>query len=142
MTAETNMASARRMMERAFNRGDLSVIDDLVAPGSVDHQEGPGTDFASHLKQVVVMLRTAFPDLHFEIHHMLADENVVAFHSTMTGTQLGPFRGLPPTGRAVRVRHMHFVHMQEGRGADLWHLWDTPALMQQLGASEARATPA
>jgi hypothetical protein len=33
-----------RGFEEMFNRGDLSVVDELVAGGSVDHQEATGTD--------------------------------------------------------------------------------------------------
>lgn len=138
METESNKAIVRAVMERAFNQGDLSVIDDYMALGAVDHQEAPGTDFSSHLKHVVRALRAAFPDLHFEIHAMLAEGDIVAFHSTMTGTHNGtlsvmPGQAIPPTGRAVAVQHMHFVQFADGKGSDLWHLWDVPQMMRQLG---------
>jgi len=80
------------------------------------------------------MLRTAFPDLHFEIHEMLAERDLVAFRSTMTGTNRGSFQGRPPTGKQVSVAHMHFVRLVDGKTTDLWHVWDTAGLMRQLGA--------
>ena len=83
------------------------------------------------------MLRTAFPDLHFEIHDMLAEGELVAFRSTMTGTHRGPFQGLPPTGKSISVAHMHFVRVVEGKTSDLWHVWDTAGLMRQLGTAAA-----
>ena len=138
MSIQANMTGARQMIERAFNGGDLNAVDELLIPSAVDHQEPAQTNFPAHLKRAITMLRTAFPDLHFEIHHMLADGDIVAFHSTMTGTHLGPFQGLAPSGKAVSVRHMHFLRMEDGRGADLWHLWDTPALMKQIGAGPGR----
>jgi steroid delta-isomerase-like uncharacterized protein len=138
MSTETNKAAALEFMERGFNQGDLSAVDDHLASDGVDHQEPVGTDFGEHLKAVITMLRTAFPDLHFEIHHILAEGDIVAFHSTMTGTHLGafnfgPFRNLPPTGRKIAVAHMHFVRFVNGKSADLWHVWDIPGLMRQLG---------
>ena len=138
MSAAANMALAREFMERAFNQGDLSVIDEQHSADTIDHQEPLGTDFIIHLKQVVTGLRTAFPDLHFEIHHMVADDEIVAFHSTMTGTHTGMLHipnvpPIPPTGKSISVAHMHFVSYINGRGHDLWHVWDTPALMRQLG---------
>ncbi|UBV45259.1 ester cyclase (plasmid) [Deinococcus taeanensis] len=131
----------RQMIERAFNTGDLGAVDELLAPGAVDHQETPDTNFRVHLKQVISMLRTAFPDLHFEIQHLLSDGDIVAMNSVMTGTHSGPFRGLPATGRSVRVRHMHFVHVVGGQGHDLWHLWDMPELMKQLTPEPSHAAP-
>ena len=138
MTPEQNIQLAREFIQRSFNQGDLSVIDEQVAPDGVDHQEALGTDFAQHLKQVVSAMRFAFPDLHFEIHHILADGEIVAFHSTMTGTHLGALRlpnmpPLPATGKSISVRHMHFLRMVNGKVMDLWHVWDTPTLMRQLG---------
>jgi steroid delta-isomerase-like uncharacterized protein len=135
MTSETNKALTRNFMERAFNQGDLAIVDEALAPEGVDHQEPLGTNFAAHLKEVITMLRTGFPDLHFEIHEMLAEGELVAFRSTMTGTHRGPFHGLPPTGKPVSVAHMHFVHFVDGKTSDLWHVWDTAGLMRQLGTA-------
>lgn len=138
MATETNKALTRQFMERAFNEGDLSIVDEALAPAGIDHQEPLGTNFATHLKAVITMLRTAFPDLHFEIHDMIAEGDLVAFRSTMTGTHRGPLQGLPPTGKQVSVAHMHFVRCADGKTSDLWHVWDTAGMMRQLGATAAR----
>lgn len=142
MDTERNKKISREVLERAFNQGDLSVIDAYIAPDGVDHQEPPGTDFVAHLKQVVTAMRTAFPDLHFELHEMVAEGEIVAFRSTMTGTQTGMFnlvpgRSLPPSGKAVSVPHMHFVRIVDGKTTDLWHVWNIPMMLQQLGAAPA-----
>ncbi|WP_295816427.1 ester cyclase [uncultured Deinococcus sp.] len=129
---DADVRIASDMIERAFNRGDLSAVDELLLPAAVDHQEAPGVNFPRHLKEVVVMLRTAFPDLHFEIRHIMSSGDIIAMHSVMTGTHLGPMRDLAPTRRSVHVRHMHFIRVEQGLGAELWHLWDTPGLMKQL----------
>ncbi len=87
------------------------------------------------------MMWRAFPDL----HHVLVEEDIVAFHPTMTGTHLGvydigPFRTLPPTGRKIRMRHMHFLRWQDNKNTELWHLMDTPSLMRQLTGPEPART--
>ena len=137
MTSESNKAMIRHFMERAFNQGDLSAVDTYLADSARDHQEPVNTNFCAHLKQIITTLRTAFPDLHFQLHEMVAERDIVAFRSTMTGThtgvlQLGPRPALPATGRTINVVHMHFVRVVGGKGQELWHLWDTPAMMQQL----------
>ncbi|WP_161883571.1 ester cyclase [Deinococcus alpinitundrae] len=136
MDAETNRALVLMVFDRAFNHGDTSVFDEHVPASGTDHQENPGTEMRPHLKEIVTMLRTAFPDLHFEIHDALAEGEIVAVHSTMTGTHLGPFMGVPPTGRPIKVRHMHFLRWQNGQNTDLWHLWDVPGLMRQLNGPQ------
>lgn len=140
MSEQDNIANVREFMERGFNQGDVSVVDELAAENGVDHQEPPGAPYRPHLKQVIGMMRTAFPDLHFEIHHIMADGDIVAFHSTMTGTHQGMFtmgpRPLPPTGRSVSVAHMHFIRMVNGQSVDLWHVWDVAGMMRQLGVMQ------
>src|SRR5437763_16171447 len=103
MTPEMNKTSFRYFMERTFNQGDRAIVDESLGPEGVDHQEPLGTNFATRLKEVITMLRTAFPDLHFEIHDMLAEGDLFAFRSTMAGTHLGPFQGRPPTGKQLSV---------------------------------------
>lgn len=138
MTTEDNKRTVREFMERAFNEGDLAAVDEHLASTGVDYQEPSGTDFRAHLKQVITGLRTAFPDLHFELHEMLAEGDIVAFRSTMTGTHRGPLRLGPgpqvaATGRSISIAHMHFVRVVDGQGQGLWHLWDTPGMLRQLG---------
>lgn len=144
MGATENMERVRAFMERAFHQGDLSVIEETNAADGIDHQEPPGTDILAHLKEVVTAMRAAFPDLHFEIHDMLAEGDIVAFRSTMTGTHLGTLdvitpRPLPATGRRVSVPHMHFIRMVNGKTTDLWHLWNMPMMLMQLGVALAPA---
>ena len=145
-TQEANKAAALELIERGFNHGDLTVVDEQIAPDGIDHQEALGTEFIAHLKEVILGLRTAFPDLKFEVHAILAEGDIVAFRSTMTGTHRGPLnvgpgRGLPATGRTVSVPHMHFVHMAHGKATDLWHLWDTPQMLRQLGVTPEPRSP-
>ena len=126
--------------ERMFNQGDLDYVDQVVAPAAVDHQEPDGTDFVAHLKEVVTTLRAAFPDLHFDVHEILADGDIVACRSTMTGTHqgplnIGPMAALAITGTRIEVPHMHFFRYDaDGRVTDLWHVWNTLLLARQLGA--------
>ncbi len=147
MSTESNKAMIREFMESAFNKGDLTAVDRHLAVTAVDHQEPIGVNFCTHLKQVITSLRTAFPDLHFELHEVLAEGNIVAFRSTMTGTHTGLFQlergpSIPATGRTINVAHMHFVQIVDGKGQDLWHLWDMPALMGQLGVRPSMPVPA
>jgi steroid delta-isomerase-like uncharacterized protein len=140
MTTEQLKAQTLEGFERMFNRGDLAYADETVAPGAVDHQEPEGTDFVAHLKDVIVTLRVAFPDLRFDVHDVVCEGDVVACRSTMTGTHQGPLRigpmaGLPVSGARVEVPHMHFFRYDaDGRVTDLWHAWNTLALARQLGA--------
>lgn len=140
MTEEQLKALTLEGFERMFNNGELEYVEQATAPDAVDHQELEGTDFVAHLREVIVTLRTAFPDLRFEVHEVLAECEIVACRSTMTGTHqgllnIGPMAALPVTGARIEVPHMHFFRYdQQGRVTDLWHVWNTLLLARQLGA--------
>lgn len=140
MTTEELKARTLEGFERMFNQGDLAYVDNALAPGAVDHQEPAGTDMAAHLKNVISTLRTAFPDLRFNVHEIICEGNIVACRSTMSGTHQGPLRigpmaGLPVNDTPIEVPHMHFFHYDaDGRLTDLWHVWNTLMLARQLGA--------
>ncbi len=148
MSVETNKRLVRRVFEEAFNAGDLQVIDEAIAPGAVDHQHPTEPSFARHLKEVVLAMRTAFPDLRFEVTEMIGEDDWVACHSVMTGTNTGalghpllPPQGppsLPPTGKPIRVPHMHMIRFQDGQSTDLLHIMDTMTLVSQLGLMPTR----
>jgi steroid delta-isomerase-like uncharacterized protein len=140
MTSEELKARTLEGFERMFNQGDLDYVHSAIAPGAVDHQEPEGTDLAAHLEDVILTLRTAFPDLRFDVHEVICEGHVVACRSTMTGSHQGPLRigpmaGLPVEGARIEVPHMHFFRYDpEGRLTDLWHVWNTLMLARQLGA--------
>ena len=138
MSTESNKAIAAQVLERAFNQGDLSVVDQFVAVDGIDHQEPAGTDIRAHLKEVITRMRTGIPDLHFEMHEILSEGDLISFRATMTGTHNGPFdtgmgRVLPPTGNRISVPHMYILRFVDGKNTDLWHVWDTASMMRQLG---------
>src|SRR5438270_10910853 len=140
MTPDELKARTLEGFERMFNQGDLDYVEAAVAPGAVDHQEPEGTPFVAHLKYVITTLRTAFPDLRFDVHQLICEDDTVACRSTMTGAHQGPLRmgpmaGLPVNGTRIEVPHMHFFRYDaDGRLTDLWHVWNTLALARQLGA--------
>jgi predicted ester cyclase len=74
-----------------------------------------------------------FPDLHLEVLGSSADDGMVAQRVLFTGTHTGPFRGLPPTGCAVRFAGLEINRMVDGRVAEHWFQLDAVTLFEQLG---------
>jgi predicted ester cyclase len=90
MSAEENKHIVRRTFEEVFNKGNLALADSWVAATFVNHATRaamlPGPE---SLKEHVVLLRTAFPDLHVRIEDLIADEEYAAAHVTFSGTHIG-----------------------------------------------------
>jgi predicted ester cyclase len=128
-TAEQHEAMIRQVVARAWNAGDLAVVDELFAPDCVDRAPGPGlTPDRAGYKAGVARWRAAFPDLVFTIDELFADGDQVALRFTVRGTHRGSFGDLAPTGRAVAVSGMALGRFRDGRLVERWGVWDTTAL--------------
>jgi steroid delta-isomerase-like uncharacterized protein len=134
MSAEENKALFRRFYEEVWNRGNLSVADELIAPDFINHAASPGSNRGPEsMRGSVTWARNAFPDLHFEIEELIAEGDIVAGRLTMSGTHEGSLMGEPPTGRSVRTNHMHFVRFRDGKAVEHWGVRDDLGMMRQLG---------
>jgi predicted ester cyclase len=132
---EQNKAIVRRIFEEIFNQGKLEVADELLAPNTDVHVpfEHPGSGPAA-LKKIVASLRAGFPDIHLEIDDLIGegDKVAVAWHSTRQ-THLGTYRGLPPTGRDVKVSGLDILRFDDGRVAEFSMHLDELGAIRQMG---------
>ena len=135
MSTEENKALARRVLEEMFNKGNLDVADDLLAPDYVDHDPAMPEDIhgPEGFKQYVGAYRSAFPDLHLEIEEQIAEGDLVATRWTGTGTDDGELAGIPPTGKRVTLPGMEIVRISGGKLVEGWEGYDSMNLMRQLG---------
>ena len=135
--SEANLAASRRVIEDGFNKGDLSVVDEVCAPDAVNHdpampEDARGTEA---LKQQISMYRTAFPDLEITIEDTIVADDKVVLRWTSRGTHRGELMGLAPTGTHASVAGMSIDRFADGKIAESWNNWDTLGLMRQLGAA-------
>ncbi len=80
---EDNKLLIRRLFEDVINTGDVDRADDLVAPDFVEHNPAPGQGPGLEgFKQVVAMLRSAFPDLIITINELIAEGDLVSVRLT------------------------------------------------------------
>ena len=140
MSAETNAVTDRQYVERVLNGGDLNAIDEIMAPNYVGHVPGfPDADREGD-KQLIGMLRTAFPDLRVQIEDQIAVGDRVVHRLRAEGTHLGEFQGIPPTGNRVTVTGVNINRFVDGRVAEAWGFLDMLGLLQQVGAVPAPAS--
>lgn len=142
MSAESNKALARRLMEEAFNAGNMNVVDELVAAGYVNHDAAaPETTVGPEAaKASVAGYRAAFPDLRITVEDQIADDDRVATRWSATGTHRGELMGMTPTGKQSTVTGITIDRIVDGRIAESWTNWDTLGMLQQLGVVPALAT--
>jgi predicted SnoaL-like aldol condensation-catalyzing enzyme len=74
VSAEENKALVRRVIEEMFNKGDLDLADEVLAPDFVDHDPASPEEIRvpEGFKWFVGMVRSAFPDVHVRIEDQVA----------------------------------------------------------------------
>ena len=119
----------------AFSNRDYDAIDRLFSDDYVDHAEFPGiSQDREGVKQFIRMFSEACPDLHFEVLDVLLDGNRAAVRNRMTGTNTGPFMGMPPTGNQISVEGVDIgVMNDQGQCCEHWGYFEEAKMMQQFG---------
>ena len=56
------------------------------------------------------------------------------FRLTSRARQVGPFMGLPPSGKSYEIGEIHIFRIREGKVVEHWHQADFLGMMRQLGA--------
>lgn len=127
-----------RRFNDAVNTGDAEVIsktiDEVVEPNLLFHAPVPmGATGAQALKQVWAVLLRAYPDIHVAIEDLIAEGDKVVARNTVTGTHLGEYMGVPPTGKSVTYNEIFVVRLADDRIAEIWGVVDVLSQMKQLG---------
>lgn len=136
--SEQNKDLERRLIEEAWNQGNLAAVDELVAPDFVDHTAPPDLPpGAEGHKAFIKMYREAFPDAHVTIHDILAEGDKVVYRWTGSGTHQGTLFGIPATGKHMSVNGITIDRFADGKLVESWNMLDQLGMMQQLGVIPA-----
>jgi len=134
MPEQENIAVVGRFIEEVINQGKLDAADEIVEENFIELDPLPGQRQGREgLKEVIAMLRVAFPDIHWVTDETVAADDKVVTRFTWTGTHRGTFLGIPATGRRVTVIGVVIDRLSAGRMADSRILMDSLGMMQQLG---------
>ena len=138
MSEAQNIATMKRFVEEVINQGRLETADEIVEENFIELDPLPGQRQGREgLKEVVSMLRTAFPDIHWVDEETVAAGDKVVTRFTWTGTHRGDFLGIPASGNKVAVKGVVIDRLNAGKMADSRILMDTFGMMQQLGVIPA-----
>ena len=127
-------AIVRRVFEDVMSRGDLGAVDELLAKDVVfTTVNGDVLRGRSAFKHFAEQVRTAFPDIRFDIEAELQDGDRVCSRYVMRGTFLSTLMGLPPNGASFAVRGIDIFRVRDGKVDEIHASYDTLGQLQQLG---------
>jgi steroid delta-isomerase-like uncharacterized protein len=136
MSTEQNKALVRRYWGDVWNKGNLALVDELIATDFDGHPLPSDPDFGrgpAGQKQLVGLYRGAFPDMQMTIDDMAADGDRVVLRWTARGTNTGEMMGMPATGKSATVTGIVINRLAAGKIVDSWTKCDALGMMQQLG---------
>ena len=135
MAIEDNKALVSRIADDIWNRGDLAVVDEVMAASGRYH--GPhmpnGLGDRESWRRAISMYRGAFPDSHVTFEELTASGDVVVGRWNATGTHTGPLPGLPPTGKRIAIGGITIYRIAGGKIIEAWEQLDMLGMWQQLG---------
>jgi predicted ester cyclase len=135
--SDSNKHLVRHFFEGLFNDGDLSTVDQYLAPDYVDHSpfasEAPGPE---GFKRRMKMLRDTLA-VQIRLEDLIAEDDLVAFRWTMEGRHVGEFAGIAPTGRPVSLTGLNLERIAEGKIVEHRSEYDRLALVEQVSAPDA-----
>ena len=132
----------------AMAGGDRADFDSLYHPRAADRENrvqppssrvpGPAGFYATAL-----WLRAAFAGLRYDIHHAIADGDLVAVNSTMHGRHVAPMAFytddgaidtvFPPTNKTFAITQSHWFRLDDGQITEHWANRDDLGTARQLG---------
>jgi steroid delta-isomerase-like uncharacterized protein len=133
--SEQNKTAVRRLFDELWNKGNLPVADELIAPTYTHHDastpdvgRGPEGE-----KKRVTHYRNAFPDMRLTIEEIIAEDETVIARWSCRGQHNGELNGIAPTSKQVAITGVTISRFANGKVVEGFVNWDALGLMQQLG---------
>jgi predicted ester cyclase len=123
-TTESTRTFIADYIQRVWIDRDLSALRSMLTPDEDVQREA-----TMHLRQ----LWDAFDELTIRVHQVLADGELAAVHSTVSGVHTGSFAGIPPTGHRVSYDTFRIFQVRSGRIVASWAMQDRLGLLRQIG---------
>jgi predicted ester cyclase len=139
VSAEARKQRIAMLFENIITLGELDLADELFH----DDFYWPQFDLRGPegVRTWVRAFRTAFPDMKDMVQEQIAEGDVVVTRLKCEGTQLGPFRGLPPSGRPAVFTAIGIDRFRGEKVIERSAHFDIVDLMRQLGHDTLNVPP-
>ena len=142
MSLDDNKAIVRRILSEFWLRGNVQVLDELLAEDCVNHEHSnPEQKGKAAYKEWANGFQRAskqgFPDYDVKAEDYIAEGDKVVKCWVFTGTHTGEFNGIPPTGKKVIFTGTTVYRLANGKVKETRWTYDIFGMLQQMGAIPA-----
>jgi steroid delta-isomerase-like uncharacterized protein len=133
--SEQNKALIRRLIKEV-EKGNVEVVDELLAPDFVDHDLLPDQEpDREGYKRGLSEDREAFSNLGITIEDQIAEGDKVVTRLRWRATHdRGRFMGVEPTDKKVEATAIFIHRISEGKVKEEWSASDMLGTLRQLDA--------
>ncbi|MGI5131555.1 ester cyclase [Pseudonocardia sp. CA-107938] len=147
-TVANDLASVAVRSIEMMPAGDLAAFAEVVHPDGFTRERRAAPPWArgtgpAAFHALAEWLRAAIDDLSYEIHHVVADGDLVTVNSTMHGRHTATVvfwtedaqvdQAFVPTGRRFAITQSHWFRMADGKVLEHWANRDDLGMARQLG---------
>jgi predicted ester cyclase len=133
MQADEARAAIEGIFNEIINERNSDAIQKYVSEDFIEHT--PMGDIHGHegFHQFLQAWTAGFPDMRNEVSDIVVDGDLAYWTVRFTGTQEGPFNGMPATGKHVDMMVLNKGRLENGKAAEHWAAMDTMQMLMQLG---------
>jgi predicted ester cyclase len=134
MPTQENKALVRRFYEE-IDKGNIDVIDELVAEDYLDHNPPPFPQLSpgrQGVKQAFKIFWESTPGYH-RIEDQIAEGDKVVTRLTSYGKHKGDLPGAPRTGNDLKMTSITIHRIANGKLVEKWAEKDVMAFLKQIG---------
>ncbi len=134
MSAEDNKAVVLRFIEDVWGKGNLNIVDELIANNHVHHLTRRDVHGPDGVKQLVSGFRAFLPDVEICIEALIGEDNKVVVYFNFQGTDVGGYMGKAPSGNSVSYKGIDIFRLVDNKIIERWGMIDTVSMLYQIGA--------
>ncbi|MHB8644455.1 MAG: ester cyclase [Thermomicrobiales bacterium] len=136
MGASDNRELARRVFEDFGTKRQRHLAEELLTADFVYHDpQVPNVHGPQGMADALAVFQNGLDGV-WNIEEIVVGENDrVTVRWTGTGTHNHELMGIPPTGKPVRVASLALLRIDGNKIAEMWNVWDTLGMLQQLGVA-------
>jgi steroid delta-isomerase-like uncharacterized protein len=126
---------AQHWMAELWQKGNARAVMEMHAAGFIDWAPGKRKGDREGFAAGVSDFYKAFPDFYAAVEEILIDEALgqVAIRWAGSGTHLGAYLGVAPSGKRLSFRGIEILTVSMGKISERWGEWDGMDLLRQLG---------
>ncbi len=120
---QQNKELVLRFFDEVFNARQPQQTSEFVARDAVAYTLNtlPLTT-VEKLQREFSILYAAFPDCRITVQDITAERDIVVVRAIFSGTHLGAFHQLPPTGKSFSIWQIYWLRIVDDRILECWNL--------------------